>query len=110
MIVIAILAIAFAAGIVVGVGALLRLGIAHEESRRSLRGSPSARSTAATRRVLGLYVRMPSEATQADFPYGPAQTSQGSRPRAIPQRQQPRELTSGRPGLSRTDLRRGEPR
>ena len=110
MIAIAILAIAFAAGVVVGVAALLRLGIAREESRRSLRGTPSAQSTVATRRVLGLYVRMPSESTQAGYPYGPAQTSQNSRPRAIQQWQQPRELTSGRPDLSRTDLRKDGPR
>lgn len=108
MIVIAILAIAFAAGIVVGVAALLRLGIACEESRRSLRGTPSARSTVATRRVLGLYVRMPPESTRTGYPYGPAQASQNSRPRTIPQWQQPRELTSGRPGLSRADLRKDE--
>jgi hypothetical protein len=65
MITVAIVAGAFIAGVLVGVIALLRAGIAREESGRSLRDEPPNRASAVTRRMVGLYVRMPSD-TRAD--------------------------------------------
>jgi hypothetical protein len=95
MIAVAVLAITFAAGVTAGIAALLRLGIAREERHRSLRAQPGTRSAAATRQVLGLYVRMPGSTTWAGQAASPAQPAQP--PRALPQRRQlPRELTAGR--------------
>lgn len=61
---------AFIAGVVVGVIALLRAGIAREESDQSLRGEPTTRASVVTRRIVGLHVRMPPSTEtddQADF-------------------------------------------
>jgi hypothetical protein len=66
MITIVIVASAFLTGVIAGVIALLRAGIAREESDHSLLRDPTTRAAAATRRVVGLYVRTPNEATEAD--------------------------------------------
>jgi len=47
-------------GIVV-VLAMLRAGIAREESDNSLSGAPATLASALTRRTVGLYVRMPGQ-------------------------------------------------
>ena len=65
MITVAIVAGAFIAGVVVSTIALLRAGIAREESGRSLRDEPPTRASAVTRRMVGLYVQMPRD-SQAD--------------------------------------------
>lgn len=67
MITVTIVAVAFIAGVVAGVIALLRAGIAREESDNSLRGEPATRASAVTRRMVSLYVRMPP-GTQPDDP------------------------------------------
>jgi hypothetical protein len=66
MITVAIVAVAFVAGAVAGVIALLRAGIAREESENSLRDEPPTRSSAVTRRIVGLYVRMPKSESADD--------------------------------------------
>jgi hypothetical protein len=68
MITIVIAASAFLAGVIAGVIALLRAGIAREESDHSLLDDPATRTTAATRRVVGLYLRTP-ERTAEDGRY-----------------------------------------
>jgi hypothetical protein len=105
MIAIAVLAVAFIAGILVGIIVLLRIGIAREESRRSLRSDPGTGSIAATRRVLGLYVRMPANVTQDVHTYDLRMATPLPRARAVPQRQALRELATGRP--NRADSRDG---
>ncbi|MGH3217291.1 MAG: hypothetical protein ACRDPY_00935 [Streptosporangiaceae bacterium] len=50
---------AFMAGIMIGFIAFLRAGIAREESDRSLLVDPTTSASAATRRIVGLYVRTP---------------------------------------------------
>ncbi len=65
MIIIAVLAAMLAASVMAAV-AFVRAGIAREESDSSLLGEPRTRASAVTRRVLGLYVRSPEQATQAD--------------------------------------------
>ncbi len=52
---------AFIAGVLVSAIALLRSGIAREESGRSLRCGPPNRASAVTRRMAGLYVQMPRD-------------------------------------------------
>jgi len=66
VIIIVIAAIAFLAGAIAGIIALLRAGIAREESDHSLRGEPATRAARATRRVVRLYVSMPERVTQTD--------------------------------------------
>jgi hypothetical protein len=66
VIIIVIAAIAFLTGVIVGIIALLRAGIAREERDHSLRGEPATRAARAARRVVRLYVRMPERVTQAD--------------------------------------------
>jgi hypothetical protein len=66
MITVVIVAIACPAGAIAGVIALLRAGIAREEADHSLLGDPATRATAATRRIVGLYVRTPDRATETD--------------------------------------------
>jgi hypothetical protein len=65
MITIAIVAGAFLAGVIAGVIALLRTGIAREESDHSLLSDPTTRAATATRRVVGLYVRTPERVVEA---------------------------------------------
>ena len=59
MIIIAIVVDAFIAGVIVGIVALLRVGIAREESKGSLRDGPPNQASAVTRSIVGLHVRMP---------------------------------------------------
>lgn len=66
MITVAIVVVAFIAGAAAGAIALVRAGIAREESENSLRDEPPTRTSAATRRMVGLYVRMPKSGTAAD--------------------------------------------
>jgi hypothetical protein len=66
MITVVIVASAFLAGVIAGVIVLLRSGIAREESDHSLLGDPATRATAATRRVVGLYVRTPERTIEGD--------------------------------------------
>lgn len=65
---IVIVASAFLTGLVAGVVALLRAGIRREESLHSLLGCAPTASTAATRRVVGLYVRSPEKAETGPVP------------------------------------------
>jgi hypothetical protein len=60
-------AVSFASALA-GVLALLRAGITREESDNSLRGKPATLAGALTRRMVGLYVRMPP----TDNPLGDA--------------------------------------
>jgi hypothetical protein len=66
MITVVILASAIPGAVIAGVIALLRAGIAREESDHSLLGDPTTRVTAATRRVVGLYVRTPERIAEAE--------------------------------------------
>jgi hypothetical protein len=66
VIIIVIAAIAFVTGAIAGIIALLRAGIAREESDRSLRSEPATRAARATRRVVRLYASRPEGVTQAD--------------------------------------------
>jgi len=72
-------AVAFLAGVIAGVLALLRVGIACEESAKSIRGEPPTRAAAVTRRVVGLHVRMGRRATQPDHVADRADASQSER-------------------------------
>ena len=65
MITIALAAAAFVAGVVAGAIALLCMAIGREETQKSLNADPSTRSVAATRRVVGLYVRSPQRLISA---------------------------------------------
>jgi hypothetical protein len=66
VIIIVIAAIAFLTGAIVGIIALLRAGIAREESDHSLRGEPATRAARATRRVVRLYASRSEGVTQTD--------------------------------------------
>ena len=105
MIAIAILAIAFVAGAVVGIAALLRLGIAREECRRSLRCGPGTRSVAATRRVLGLYASPPRSVSHPESAADSAKALPTRSPQTLPQWQSPRQLPAGRPSTRWDGLR-----
>lgn len=80
MTIITIVAAMLVASVVAGV-AFVRAGIAREESASSLLGEPPTRASAVTRRVLGLYVRTPGDATQTDrrSPDGQGTTSADAR-------------------------------
>jgi hypothetical protein len=65
---------AFLAVVMAGGIALLRAGIAREESDHSLLSDPTTRAATATRRVVGLYVRTPERATEADRDSGQGTT------------------------------------
>lgn len=54
-------------GLTVGVVALVRAGVAREESDRSLLADPPTRAAAITRRAVGLYVRTPELSAQPEF-------------------------------------------
>jgi hypothetical protein len=60
MITITILAVVFIAGVITGIVALLRVGIAREEADRSLLRQPPTRAAAATRRVVGWHGSTPA--------------------------------------------------
>ena len=59
MVVIVMLGILFFAGVLVGMGAMVCLGIAREESRKSLRKDPPGPAAAATRTLVGFHARPP---------------------------------------------------
>jgi hypothetical protein len=59
VITVTILAAALLGSVVVGLTALLSVGIAHEERNHSMLGQPATRAAAVTRQVVGLYVRAP---------------------------------------------------
>jgi hypothetical protein len=66
MIIITILTAAIVGAVTAGVILLARAGITREESDLSLLGEPSTRAAAATRRVVGLYVRAPQVTTRRE--------------------------------------------
>jgi uncharacterized protein YneF (UPF0154 family) len=66
MITIAIVVVAFIVGAIAGAIALVRAGIAHEESESSLRREPPTLTSAVARRMVGLYVRMPKSDSADD--------------------------------------------
>jgi hypothetical protein len=59
MVVIVMPGILFLAGVLVGMGAMVCLGIAREESRKSLRKDPPGPAAAATRTLVGFHSRPP---------------------------------------------------
>lgn len=63
-----ILAFVALAGLLIAIVALLRAGIAREDSEHSLRSQPPTLAAALTRRIVGLYASQPKDPTQA----GPA--------------------------------------
>jgi hypothetical protein len=73
MITIVILIAVVPAVAVTSIVVLLRVGIGREDADRSLRGAPSTRASVMTRRMVGLYVRMPQppgDDGAVDFPQG----------------------------------------
>jgi uncharacterized protein YneF (UPF0154 family) len=66
MITIAIVVVALIVGAIVGAIALVRAGIAREESESSLRHEPPTRASAVTRRMVGHYVRTPKSHSADD--------------------------------------------
>jgi len=57
--------VAFLAGAITGVGVLLRVGMASEDSARPLARKPVTRSASAARCVAGLYVLTPPSVSPA---------------------------------------------
>ncbi len=80
MIAITVLAAGFISGAIASAIALLRMGIAREESDNSLLDEPATRAATVTRRVVSLYVRSPRRATQADDVALQADANQGQHP------------------------------
>jgi hypothetical protein len=66
MITIAIVVAALITSLAVGLIALIQIGVAREESHQTLLTGPTSRSAAATRRVVGLYVRTPKHNPEDD--------------------------------------------
>ncbi len=66
MIIFAIGAAAFVIGAMAGVIGLLRAGIVREERDQSLLDLPATHASGITRRLVGLYVRSPRYAVEAD--------------------------------------------
>ena len=66
MVVMVLLGILFLAGVLVGMGAMACLGIAREESRKSLRKDPPGPAAAATRTLVGFHARPPLDAGPDD--------------------------------------------
>ena len=62
MVFLALLGILFLAGILVGMGVMVCLGIAREERRKSLHKDPPGPAASATRGLVGLHARGPSAA------------------------------------------------
>src|SRR5205809_6637233 len=67
MIAITVIAVASLASVPAGVLALVRAGIAREGSDNSLRSEPATLAAALTRCIVGLYVCLPENVTQADL-------------------------------------------
>jgi hypothetical protein len=74
------LAAAFISGAVASAIVLLRMGIAREESDKSLLDKPATRAVTMTRCVFSVYVRAPRRATEADDQTKSADRGQGQRP------------------------------
>jgi hypothetical protein len=81
MIVIIIL-VAFLAGAIAGVVALVRVGIAREESDKSLPGAPTTRAGAATRRIVGWHADPPGRAAPGNRGTDEAKAGPYQRPMA----------------------------
>lgn len=105
MIGITILAITFILGVVAGMAALLRLGIASEKPRGSLRGAPQTRSAAATRRVLGLYASASRNTHDPGNTGRPVAALHSQNPRALSPRHSQRELPAARFSFQRDGFR-----
>ena len=86
MIAMAIAVAAITAVLAVAVIALLRAGIAREESDHSLLASPRTRSALVTRRMVGLYVRTPDRVADAGRFGGQDAISPAERPPRRPGR------------------------
>lgn len=71
---------AFLGCVMAGAVVFLRMGIHREESDNSLLDKPATCAAAVTRRVVGLYVRAPRRATQADDVTERTDSAQGDRP------------------------------
>jgi hypothetical protein len=82
MIVMITLGIVFIAGVLVGMGVMVCLGIAREESRQSLRREPPGPAAAATRVLVGLHARPPKNTLQTDAWASPADGPGSWRPPA----------------------------
>ncbi len=82
MIVIVILGISFIVGVLVGMGAMICLGIRREESRHSLLRQPPGPAAAATRSVVGLHVRTSDSSRHANSWVNQANSAGGWRPPA----------------------------
>ena len=80
MITIAILAAALVTSVMAGAIVLLRVGIGREESEECLFDEPPTRTAAVTRRVVGLYVRMPEQVIQPDDAADQTDPEQGQHP------------------------------
>lgn len=61
MLVMVMLRILFFVGVLVGMGAMVCLGIGREESRKSLRRDPPGPAAAATRSLVGFHARPPAD-------------------------------------------------
>ncbi|HVB43638.1 MAG TPA: hypothetical protein VNF47_13155 [Streptosporangiaceae bacterium] len=75
-----ILAIVGLVGLLIAIVALLRAGIAREDSEYSLRGEPPTLAAALTRRIVGLYASQPEDPAQADHANDRTDTGQGHCP------------------------------
>lgn len=64
MVILALFGILFLAGALVGMGAMVCLGIAREERQKSLHRDPPGPAAAATRGLVGLHSRGPSAAAR----------------------------------------------
>ena len=82
MIAVTMIAAAFLMCLLAGLVALLRAGIAREESDKSLRSEPATLAALLTRYVVGLYVRMPQSAPPAGHTADQTGTGQGQCPPA----------------------------
>ena len=78
-----ILAAVVLASVLIAIVALVRAGIVREDSDYTLRGKPPTLAAALTRRIVGLYVRMPEDATQAHPTNDQTDTGQGYCPPPI---------------------------
>ena len=72
-----ILAAVVLASVLIALVALLRAGIAREDSEYSLRSEPPTFAAALTRRIVGLYASMPEDPAQADPANGQPDASCG---------------------------------
>lgn len=78
-----ILAAMVLASVLIALVALLRAGIAREDSEYSLRSEPPTLAAALTRRIVGLYASKPEPAAQADPADDQTDANQGHCPPPI---------------------------